>query len=244
LVASHRGASIDHPENTLAAFRRATELGVALQEFDVRELVDGELVCVHDDTWARTTDSGQRPGMAALVAETDLAAARALNAAAQAQPPRREQVPTLREALAVMLPTCVPLIERKAGAARRYLEVLRREQQADKVILQSFDWSFLAEVRRLAPEIALGALGPTPTVATLTPAAIQQIQSIGAQLVDWRAGELTREQVELAHSAGMLVCTFTTDDQAGWLAGRALGVDAMCTNDPAGMRRALEGPTP
>lgn len=240
LVASHRGASQEHPENTLTAFRRATQLGVAIQEFDVRELSCGELVCVHDATWDRTTDSCQLLGPGALVAQTDLQTARTLNAAAAATASAtHEPVPTLKEALDAMLPTCVPLIEHKAGTARRYVEFLRAEQRTGDVILQSFDWQFLADVRQLAKEIAIAALGPKDGVASPTSGAIKKMQAFGAQLVHWRATDLTRADVKRLHAQGLLVCTYTTDNELGWFGGQALGVDAMCTNDPETMRTAL-----
>jgi len=31
------------------------------------------------------------------------------------------------------------------------------------------------------------------------------------------------------------VCTYTTDDEVGWVGGAQLRFDAMCTNDPARM---------
>lgn len=221
------------------AFRKATELGVAIQEFDVRQLSCGELVCVHDATWDRTTDSCQLLGPGALVAQTDLQTARTLNAAAGAA---HEPVPTLGEALDAMLPTCVPLIEHKAGSARRYVEFLRQAQRTDDVILQSFDWQFLADVRRLAPEIAIAALGPNDAFASPTSAAIHKMQAFDAQMVHWRATDLTRADVERVHAQSLMLCTYTTDDELGWLQGRALGVDAMCTNDPGAMRAALDRP--
>jgi glycerophosphoryl diester phosphodiesterase len=44
---AHRGASALAPENTLAAFRAALEVGVDLVEFDVIALETGELVVAH-----------------------------------------------------------------------------------------------------------------------------------------------------------------------------------------------------
>lgn len=238
LVASHRGASCEHPENTLSAFRRAAQLGVAIQEFDVRQLACGELICVHDETWDRTTDAGKVLGKDVQVAKTDLHAALRLNAAGpNGTPP--ETVPTLRQALAVMLPPGVPLIEHKSGAATVFVEFLRAERRTEDVILQSFDWQFLREVQRLAPEICLGALGPQDALATPTEEAIEQILSFDADLLHWRAESLSRADVDRAHANGLLVCTYTTDDEAGWRRGQALGVDAMCTNDPAAMAKAL-----
>ena len=47
-VAAHRGWRSKYPENTLAAFRAALELGVDQIETDVRVTADGELVLIHD----------------------------------------------------------------------------------------------------------------------------------------------------------------------------------------------------
>lgn len=47
-IVAHRGASSEAPENTLAAFRRAIELGAGMIEFDVRRAVDGRLAISHD----------------------------------------------------------------------------------------------------------------------------------------------------------------------------------------------------
>jgi glycerophosphoryl diester phosphodiesterase len=47
-IVAHRGASSEAPENTLAAFRRAVELGADMIEFDVRRALDGRLVISHD----------------------------------------------------------------------------------------------------------------------------------------------------------------------------------------------------
>lgn len=55
-VIAHRGASDDAPEHTLAAFRRAVEIGADAVEADVRLTADGRLVCVHDRRVDRTSD--------------------------------------------------------------------------------------------------------------------------------------------------------------------------------------------
>jgi glycerophosphoryl diester phosphodiesterase len=47
-VVAHRGASAGAPEHTLAAYRRAAEVGADAVECDVRMTRDGVLVCVHD----------------------------------------------------------------------------------------------------------------------------------------------------------------------------------------------------
>src|SRR5437762_11718191 len=53
LTFAHRGARLEEPENTIAAFRRALEAGVSGLETDVWLSADGEVVCVHDDVLRR-----------------------------------------------------------------------------------------------------------------------------------------------------------------------------------------------
>ena len=48
LIYAHRGASADHPENTVAAFHGAREQGADRVELDVRLTHDGGLVVHHD----------------------------------------------------------------------------------------------------------------------------------------------------------------------------------------------------
>jgi glycerophosphoryl diester phosphodiesterase len=47
-IVAHRGASHEAPENTLAAFAKAIEIGADMIEFDVRRALDGRLVISHD----------------------------------------------------------------------------------------------------------------------------------------------------------------------------------------------------
>ena len=48
LVIAHRGACWELPENTLAAFERAIEIGADFVELDVHATADGTLVVCHD----------------------------------------------------------------------------------------------------------------------------------------------------------------------------------------------------
>ncbi|MDZ4861503.1 MAG: glycerophosphodiester phosphodiesterase family protein, partial [Candidatus Hydrogenedentes bacterium] len=55
-VIGHRGASAYAPENTMASFVKAREMGADWFELDVRLSRDGELVIMHDETLDRTTN--------------------------------------------------------------------------------------------------------------------------------------------------------------------------------------------
>ena len=53
---AHRGARAFAPENTLAAFQKAKNLGCQMFEMDVRMSKDGELMVHHDEQLTRCTD--------------------------------------------------------------------------------------------------------------------------------------------------------------------------------------------
>ncbi|WP_259782682.1 glycerophosphodiester phosphodiesterase family protein [Aestuariispira ectoiniformans] len=71
-IIAHRGASGYAPENTLAAFAKAAQLGAKCVEFDCTLTADKEVVIHHDDSMARTA------GVERLVSETPLFAIKAL----------------------------------------------------------------------------------------------------------------------------------------------------------------------
>src|SRR5438477_5625150 len=53
---AHRGGASDKPENTLAAFGRAVELGYSYVETDAHVTADGALLAFHDHVLDRVTD--------------------------------------------------------------------------------------------------------------------------------------------------------------------------------------------
>ena len=59
-IIAHRGASTLAPENTLAAFTAALDLGVGTIETDLRATRDGQLVLAHDADLTRLTGQPRR----------------------------------------------------------------------------------------------------------------------------------------------------------------------------------------
>lgn len=56
---AHRGGLSEVPENTLAAYRYAWDLG-AIPEIDIVTTADGVIICLHDNTLKRTTNAAVR----------------------------------------------------------------------------------------------------------------------------------------------------------------------------------------
>jgi len=114
-VIGHRGASHEAPENSMAAFGRALELGANGIEFDVQLTRDGHAVVIHDAMLDRTT-TGSGPVLEASVDDV-----RSVDAGGWfGEVFEGEQVPLLDEVLALparasTLPTSTPVPSRSGS---------------------------------------------------------------------------------------------------------------------------------
>ncbi|NRB24515.1 glycerophosphodiester phosphodiesterase family protein [Shewanella sp.] len=96
LVAAHRGAHNDLPENSIAAIKEAIRLGVDIIEIDVRLTQDNQLVLMHDSSLDRTTNGS---GDISALTFQQVRTFRLKNSKGSTSELTEHQVPTLREAL-------------------------------------------------------------------------------------------------------------------------------------------------
>lgn len=249
LVIAHRGYSAAAPENTLPAFQLALLARADLVELDYHHTKDGQLVVLHDHTLDRTTDARRQLGGTNLrVAEFSYAALTNLDAGTWFDTNRTSiRVVRLAEALQHIQRGGVTLIERKAGDAAACVELLRGMNLVNEVVVQSFDWDYLADFHRREPRQILGALGPwkefrgqklDDAEKRLSPRWVDEAAKVGARAVVWNR-EVTRAGIERAHQLGMKVWCYTIDDEADANELLHLGVDGIITNNPSLIWRTL-----
>ncbi len=93
-IVAHRGAMLERPENTMAAFERALEVGSDIIEVDIRTSRDGKLFVLHDATLDRTTNGS------GLASELTMEELKELDAGSWFDEDyASEQIPPLREVL-------------------------------------------------------------------------------------------------------------------------------------------------
>jgi glycerophosphoryl diester phosphodiesterase len=233
LLIAHRGASAEAPENTLPAFELALEQGAQMIEFDVRPTADGQIVVFHDDTTVRW--DGRDRAVAALTLDElrrlDIGGA---------------QTPTLDEVCAWAGRTGIGLnVELKAGGIEAAVaEIIRRHGVAAQVIVSSFDFAALQAMRVAAPELKLGALMGSETLAPhvrLREAwPLPVLRRLGAQAwhPSWQL-PLLDQLVPRVRRAGYAVYVWTVDDPAVMRRLLRLSVDGIMTNRPALLREIL-----
>lgn len=234
LVIGHRGNARFAPENTLVSFNAAVKAGADVVELDYMVTRDGEQVVFHDKNLDRTTDAPQVLGRRKLtVGDVSLDEIRRLDAGKWFDPRfRGAKVPTLAEALDLIQKDRVTMVERKTGSAEACVELLKEKEYLDKVIVQAFDWDYVADFRRLAPDAVLGALGKDE----MTIKKLDQIEQTGAQLVGWNQ-DVSKADIDAVHARGMKIWIYTVNSEARAKKLIADGVDGIITDDPLTMVR-------
>jgi glycerophosphoryl diester phosphodiesterase len=221
LVLAHRGANREAPENTIAAFRRAVELGADGVELDVQRTADGALVVHHD--------AATPAGVLAEMTLPEIAGA-------------IPSVPRLEEALDVCAGLLVnveiknsprdPAYDPTDRAATLLVELLAARGGADRIMVSSFNLQTVDRVHELAPALPTAlltvGLDPLASVALVTEHGHRALHPDVHSL----SGPSGADALAAAHAHGVEVNVWTVNDpdEIRRLAG--IGVDAVITDVP------------
>ena len=253
LVIAHRGACAYAPENTLAAVDLAADMGFSWVENDVQRTKDGELVVIHDDTLARTTDVEQRFPRRAPWKVKDFTAAEIATLDAGSWFGAKwagARVPTLTQylnrvddngqklLLEIKKPEAYPGIEKDTLRVLRAQGWLDRAHVTHKLVIQSFGADSVKAVHRQRPDITTGFLG-TPAVADL-PAYAAFTDQINPTHTSLSAEYVAAvHALKGPHGKRLRVNTWTVNDATGTVRVDGFGVDGIITNNPDVVRDAL-----
>jgi glycerophosphoryl diester phosphodiesterase len=232
---AHRGGTEAAPENTLAAFRAAYDIGFRYLETDAHLTKDGVIVAFHDATLDRATD--------ATGAISDLTAAEV----ARAKVGGTEPVPLLTD-LFEEFPDARINIDAKSDAVVEPLgDLIERLDAIDRVCIGSFAISRLHAFRERFGSRLCTVMGPAEAarlrVASLTthlagsravPCAQVPPRQRGVTIVD-------RRLVSTAHRLGVAVHVWTIDDAAEMGRLVTMGVDGIMTDRPSVLKHVLVG---
>jgi glycerophosphoryl diester phosphodiesterase len=230
---AHRGASAVAPENTLAAFRKAAELGAAWVEFDAMLTADAFPVVHHDDDLMRIAGIGR------AMDQTSFAKLTAINAKLG------EPIPTLAETLDLLgklgLQANIeikPTPGRAVETAERVLtETAARWPLPVAPLISSFEWEALAVAQKQQPDWPRGLLidfRDTPDADWRAAA-----RDLGAVSLHLDRQSVTKGLVADAKALGLKVLAYTVNDPEQARALWAAGVDCIFTDRVAEMAALL-----
>jgi glycerophosphoryl diester phosphodiesterase len=233
-VIGHRGAPAHAPENTMASFRRAVELGATFIETDLRLSHDAKFVAMHDPTLDRTSNGR------GLVRDFTLAQLRELDAGSwYGREFAGEKIPTLEEILNFAREADVVFyleIKHEAGWGVHHgvAGALRAANESARTVVISFDPSMLTNLRRLDAGLLTGFLFES-SIAD----AVEKAQKIGARQICPREDLVNPELLRGAQDAGLQVATWTVNDPAQMDALIEMGVNGIMSDYPDRLSAAV-----
>ena len=215
LKIGHRGAKGYKPENTLASFAKAIELNVDAIELDVHLSSDGEIMVIHDETLNRTTT---KTGFVSDYSASEL---------------KKLGIPTLEEVILLVNKRCVINIEiKEATATPKVLQLIEKsvnEQhwKYNQFQISSFNWEALSMVSKINSKIAIGVLAE----ASIEKALAFAIQ-IKAHSINPYFKLLNSENVNLIHSNGFKIYTWTVNTPEDLIFVKSLNVNGIISDFP------------
>ncbi|MDR2850236.1 MAG: hypothetical protein LBW77_06840 [Verrucomicrobiota bacterium] len=245
---SHRGDSMNAPENTVAAFRAAAEKGADGFECDIYLTKDNEIICLHDSTAKRTA------GLDAKPRDVTLAELRAQDAGGWKGPQfTGERIPTLAETLALAHDGFEIYVELKSGDMEilpRLGDALAAEPKAtpERVVFICFDAKIIAALRQRFPAYRAYWLAGTGPKKDGTPgpnaesiiAAAKACDASGVDVQD--SADITPAFVNTVKAAGLGFHIWTVNRAPRARELAAMGVETITSDCGSALRRALYGP--
>jgi glycerophosphoryl diester phosphodiesterase len=233
---AHRGASAYAPENTLAAFRLAADMGADGIELDAKLSRDGAMVVMHDATVDRTTNGSGR------VSDLTLAQLQRLDAGSKFGAQfAGERIPTLDEVIDAVGDRLLINVEltnytsRGDGLELRVVELIERRGLVERMMVSSFNPFALRNVKRAAPHVVCGLLYAPDMPIYLRRAWLAPLVP-GLEAHHPRHSMIDAALVRRAHSRGQKVNTWTVNDAADMRRMIDVRVDAIMTDRPDVLR--------
>lgn len=146
-MVAHRGAHEGIPENTLAAYAKAIELGADFVEIDTRATKDGHIVSMHNSTVNDYTKDAKGP-----VSGFTLAELKAMDIGSRVGPEwKNDRIPELGEILDLCKGKIGLYIDLKAAPVDQVVKMLR-ERGTERDAVWYVGGSEIADLKKVCPE--------------------------------------------------------------------------------------------
>ena len=220
-VVAHRGAHQGIPENSLAAYQHAIDLGADFIEIDIRTTKDGKFVSMHNGT----VDAYAK-GHIGNVHEMTLAELKSLDIGERLGPKwKGTRIPTFDEILDLCHGKIGIYLDLKNGPVAAIAACIRRHgMQRDVIWYASVEQ--LKELRQVCPDCI-----PMPDPHG-QPRLDYVIRALHPTVIASFFHDLSPAFLQTAHGAGAIVIA-DESDPSGWQQVVDWGLDGIQTNHPA-----------
>lgn len=224
-VIAHRGAHNGIPENTLAAYQKAIDLGCDFVEIDVRTTKDGKFVSVHNSTIDEYVS-----GKKGKVSDFTFAELRAMDIGSRIGPQwKGTQIPTFEEILQLCKGKIGIYLDLKNAYVPDLVKIIKKYGMERDIVwyISASDLTQIMQVVDNCPDcIPMPDPGPEKNIQKIA-------DKINLKAISTDMGELSKTFVETAHSHHAVVFT---DEKAGteaeWKQIIDWKTDGIQTNQP------------
>ena len=223
-VTAHRGASVSYPENTMAAFKGALELGADWIELDVQQTSDEKIIVLHDTNLKRTTGLNKNTWEATYEEVNALDAGSFFDSKYQG-----EKIPLLKDVLEFASNNNIKLnIELKPTGYEKNFEaqvvdLVKEYNLLDKCVITSQVYEVLANVKKYNQDIK------TVYVMSLAYGNILDLKE--ADNFSIEASSITKKLVKEIHNAGKEIYAWTVNTKENMNKMIDLNVDNIITDN-------------
>lgn len=250
LAFAHRGADPER-ENTMAAFRRAVDLGFRYLEIDVRTSADGVLVIFHDETLDRVTNGTGKVSDHTWeqLSRVRLTTVTAANPSDEAAPVLGEPLVRFEDALQALPETHFNVDLKDSEAVKHFAEIVDRHGAHDRVLAASFNDARRHRVGRLVAKRVASSGGWVSTALMVFLGPLGGFGRLSQRLAHFDCAQVPIRQtrvpivrpkfVERCHRAGLQVHVWVIDDPAEMHRLLDMGVDGIMTDDAEALAEVM-----
>lgn len=230
-ITSHRGSSLQAPENTLPAIEMAIENMSDYIEIDVQMTKDGVVMLLHDQSLRRTTGENKK------LQDMTYDEVRALDAGSwYGSEYEGVMIPTLEEVMQIVKGRADLNIEMKRNAASDMLPeavvALIEEYDMEKqCVITSTDRKYLEQVKELNPDLRTGYI--------VSAAYGNYFNDDSVDFFSVRSSYLSESIVREAHSYGKEIHAWTVNSVKELNRMKRIQVDNVITDNPILARSVL-----
>ena len=223
-VTAHRGASALYPENTMAAFRGAKELGADWIELDVQQTKDKKLIVLHDTNLKRTTGLNKNTWEATYEEIQKLDAGSFFS-----QEFKGEKIPTLEEVIEFAKENNIKLnIELKptgfeSDFEKSVVDVINKYDFAQNCVITSQVYKVLKNVKEYNKDVK--------TVYVMSLAYGNITKLLVADHFSIEASSVNKSLVKRVHNAGKELYVWTVNTEENMQKMINLKVDNIITDN-------------
>ncbi len=237
---AHRGASAVYPENTMAAFKGAVEMGADMIELDVRLSKDGVPVIFHNPRLDAPVKAGGG------VEDTNLSALKEIDVGSWRDPVfASERIPTLEEALVfasekqIAVNIEIKTDDTRLSIGKNCISLVEKYNMEEHVLFSSFDMKAMKQIKAAEPDIATALLLTNSVFNRTKPSELVAKHNADAfhctckQLTEKRLTDLKEHQIPVA--------VYTVNLESKMKKLIEMGVNGIFTDRPDLLNQILYG---